>query len=154
MSYFVHKHDGTVVIDGEEFPIQLIERVSPSYSLPPNMTKRKYSQEESIHYLNSGTNIIRQEYPWDIAEQIISNLPHLKFMKQQMEEMDKEEEEQRLTAAKLKRPYDEKRKDEYPDAEEMVIALWEYLVENNKSGVKKLQELRKSIKLRHPKRDK
>ena len=154
MSYFVHRHDGSVVIDGEEFPLHLIEKVSPSYSLPPNMTKRKYSQDETIHYLNSGTNIVRQEYPWDIAEQIISNLPHLRFMKQQMEEMDKEEEEQRQVAAELNKPYEDKRKKDYPDTDEMVIAMWEYLVENRKEGVEKLQELRKTIKLRHPKRDK
>jgi len=154
VSYFIHKHDGTVVIDGENFTLSLIQKVSPSYSLPPNMTKRKYSQEESIHYLSSGTNVIKQEYPWDIADQIISNLHHLRFMKTQMEEMRREEDEQRKAAAELGRPYGEKRKEEYPDTEELVVAMWEYLVENKRSGVDKLQELRKTIKLRHPKRDK
>ena len=154
MSYFVHKHDGTVVIDNEVFSLHLIQRVVPSYSLPPNMTKRKYSQDESIHYISSGTNIIKQEYPWDIGEQIISNISHLKFMRQQIEDMKREEEEQRKAAAELSRAYEDRRKEEYPDIDTMVVALWEYLVENRKEDVYKLQELRKTIKLRHPKRDK
>jgi len=154
VSYFVHKHDGTVVIDGESFTLTLIQKVAPSYSMPPNMTKRKYSQDESIHYLSSGTNVIRQEYPWETAEQIISNLSHLRFMKTQMEEMEREDEERRKEAAEAGKPYADKRKEEYPNTEEMIVAMWEYLVENKRSGVDKLQELRKTIKLRHPKRDK
>tara|TARA_Y100001963_G_scaffold160166_1_gene268532 strand:+ start:3444 stop:3908 length:465 start_codon:yes stop_codon:yes gene_type:complete len=154
MSYFVHKHDETVVIDNEVFPLHLVQRVVPAYTLPPNMTKRKYSQEESIHYISSGTNIIKQEYPWDIAEQVISNLSHIKFMKQQIEDMEQEEEEQRKAAAELNRAYEDRRKEEYPDTDAMVVAMWEYLVENRREDVDKLQELRKTIKLRHPKRDK
>jgi len=51
-------------------------------------------------------------------------------------------------------PYDSKRKFEYPLYEELVVALWEHIVENkslSESNIEKIQKIRKSIKDKYPK---
>jgi len=54
----------------------------------------------------------------------------------------------------LRKPYQELRLNEYPSIEQMVVALWENLIEKQTkeaSGVKQLQQLRKQIKQKYPK---
>ena len=49
------------------------------------------------------------------------------------------------------RPYDEKRKAEYPSIDELTIALWEGVVEERMSAVTALEAVRQAVKTKHPK---
>ena len=49
------------------------------------------------------------------------------------------------------RPYDEKRKAEYPSIDELVVALWEGVVEERMAAVTKLEIKRQAVKANHPK---
>ena len=49
--------------------------------------------------------------------------------------------------------YTEARAAEYPPIEDMVIALWEYIVEEREFSTKEIQTLRNSIKQKYPKKD-
>jgi len=49
------------------------------------------------------------------------------------------------------RSYDEKRKAEYPSINELVVALWEGVVEERMASVTALEGLRQAIKTKYPK---
>ena len=47
--------------------------------------------------------------------------------------------------------YKEKRKEEYPALEDLIVALWEGVVEERMAAVTKLEAKRQAGKLKHPK---
>jgi hypothetical protein len=49
------------------------------------------------------------------------------------------------------RPYDLKRKAEYPSINELVVALWESVVEERMTSVTALEGLRQAVKTKYPK---
>jgi hypothetical protein len=49
------------------------------------------------------------------------------------------------------RSYDEKRKAEYPSIDELVVALWEGVVEERMASVTQLEGLRQAVKIKYPK---
>jgi hypothetical protein len=49
------------------------------------------------------------------------------------------------------RTYDEKRKEEYPSLDSLIVALWEGVVEERMASVTTLEGLRQSIKTKYPK---
>jgi len=49
------------------------------------------------------------------------------------------------------RLYDEKRKAEYPSIDELVVALWEGVVEERMAAVTKLEGKRQAVKTKYPK---
>ena len=49
------------------------------------------------------------------------------------------------------RTYDQKRREEYPSIEALVVALWEGVVEERMAAVTKLETLRQAVKAKYPK---
>ena len=49
------------------------------------------------------------------------------------------------------RTYDQKRKGEYPSLDELIVALWEGVVEERMASVTQLEAERQAVKARHPK---
>ena len=49
------------------------------------------------------------------------------------------------------RPYDEKRKAEYPSIDELTVALWEGVVEERMAAVTSLEGKRQAVKAKYPK---
>lgn len=49
------------------------------------------------------------------------------------------------------RPYEEKRWGEYPSAEELIVALWEGVVEERMASVTALEGIRQAVKAKYPK---
>jgi len=49
------------------------------------------------------------------------------------------------------RPYDEKRASEYPPIDELVVALWEGVVEERMAAVTRLEGQRQAVKAKYPK---
>jgi len=47
--------------------------------------------------------------------------------------------------------YARKREAEYPSADELIVALWEGVVEERMAAVTKLEAKRQAVKLKHPK---
>ena len=48
-------------------------------------------------------------------------------------------------------PYSEKRKAEYPSVDELIVALWEGVVEERMAAVTKLEIKRQAVKDKYPK---
>ncbi len=49
------------------------------------------------------------------------------------------------------RTYDQKRKAEYPSLDELIVALWEGVVEERMASVTALEGLRQAVKIKYPK---
>jgi hypothetical protein len=49
------------------------------------------------------------------------------------------------------RPYDEKRASEYPSVDELVVALWEAVIEERMHAVTQLEIKRQAVKAKYPK---
>ena len=49
------------------------------------------------------------------------------------------------------RPYDEQRKSEYPPIDELVVALWEGVVEERMASITELEAKRQGVKTKYPK---
>jgi hypothetical protein len=49
------------------------------------------------------------------------------------------------------RPYNEKRLSEYPSIDELIVALWEGVVEERMASVTALEGLRQAVKTKYPK---
>ena len=152
MSKFSHRPDGMIIIDDEFFELSLLQKVFPEYSLPPDMDRRKYTQGES-HFVSNGGGVFHLEVPWHLGDKIINKLNDLKQVRSFMEEQEKQEEEESKQLEFQFKPYQEKRKSEYPPIEDLVVAMWEYIVEGREMGKDELQVLRNEIKRKYPKKD-
>ena len=49
------------------------------------------------------------------------------------------------------RPYEQKRQEEYPSINELIVALWENVVEERASAVVSLEAKRQAVKTKYPK---
>ena len=71
-----------------------------------------------------------------------------------MLDIQQEEEEKEVELLQQEqRPYQEKRKSEYPPIDDLVVAIWEYIIEERTDKTKKIQDIRNKIKLKYPKKD-
>jgi len=48
-------------------------------------------------------------------------------------------------------PYDQKRRAEYPPINDLIVALWEGVVEERMASIMELEEKRQAVKAKHPK---
>ncbi len=153
MGFFSHRSDNKIVINDELFSLELFQKVFPEYSLPPGMERRKYTQGEH-HYVSDGVSVFHQEVPWHLGDKILSKLTDLISVRSLWEKHKKEED---IEAEKLQfkqQPYQEKRKSEYPPINDLIVALWEHIIEERPPvKIKEIQELRKEIKKKYPKKD-
>ena len=49
------------------------------------------------------------------------------------------------------RTYDQKRKEEYPSLDDLIVALWEGVVEERMASVTQLEAARQAVKAKYPK---
>lgn len=152
MSFFAHRNDNKIVIDDEFFPLDLFLRVFPEYSLPQGMERRKYTQGEH-HYVTDGSRVFHQEMPWHLGDKIISRLPDLISVRALWEQQQREEEKESEELQFQNKPYQDKRKSEYPPTDDLIVALWEYIIEERPVSAREIQKQRKEIKKKYPKKD-
>ena len=71
----------------------------------------------------------------------------------QEEEAARDSEEAKAAEEKSVRDADDtwKRKAEYPSVDELIVALWEGVVEERMAAVTKLEAKRQAVKLKYPK---
>ena len=153
MGFFVHRSDGVVIINDEIFDIILFQKMFPEYTLPQGMEQRKYVQEKH-HYISDGSSVYHQEVPWHLGDRIISRLNDIISVRSLWDEQKRQEEEELKQIEFDNKPYKEQRKEEYPPIDDLIVALWEHVVEERPPvKIKEIQELRKSIKRKYPKKE-
>ncbi len=152
MIFFKH-HEDKITINDHVIDFFVFIKLEPEYVMP---TKAKtvtyipgklYSWTDGDKTHNLGTT-------WPQGDRYISRLDEFLAL-QKEEDLDNQDTERLIHDEREKRlEYDRKRKLEYPTIEELVVAMWEKLIEKktlDESGVKELQAIRERIKTDYPK---
>jgi|TARA_R110000851_G_scaffold327065_4_gene496240 hypothetical protein len=144
MNTFCHLPDDIIEINGEKFDLELFLEVEPEYSLPEGMVGRKY--DENKHILHSSDSSFVGELPWEDGERYVTRSPDLKLLIDTIEEDNKFVDSLRDVSQLTK-------EGEYPRIHELVIALWEHLVEGKpkKDTINIVQEKRLKVKEKYSK---
>lgn len=141
--------NGEVILTVEQFKM-----LEPTYpSLPSGYTVRFYEPNIS-HTISGSAPSQNLEKNWEDGNRYLRRIEDFKklmaLINQEVSEDNKE-----INQIKFDRlPYITKRKSEYPSIDEMVVAMWENLIEKQSkelSGIKELQKKRRATKEKYPK---
>ena len=146
MMEFSQQHN-VITINNEEFPLDLFLMVEPNYQV---VDYRYYSPEQSHTIIEKG-NQRGGELNWTDGNRYLKRATDLKYLKSQLN-LDEQERQTEVQRAKFDNlSYGEKRKKEYPELEELIVTMWEHLVESNSTKLKDLEAKRQKIKKKFPK---
>jgi hypothetical protein len=98
-----------------------------------------------------GNQYINCPGPWLDGDRYIDRFPEFKRLHDQLHADDAAIDENVQRELLKRQPWDVRRKAEYPDVQELVIAMWELLVEHRPEKAAAIQEKRLATKNRHPK---
>ena len=148
---FVRNTDGNFIVNGITVSKSVFLALEPSYSEIENLDYLRYTKSKRTvnangkHYYIDGV--------WDDGERYMNRADDYVLAMALIEkERGETEDEIRnlIDAANTPRG---KRRSEYPPIEDLVIALWENLIEKKSkkdSGVEQIQKLRKAVKAKYP----
>ena len=135
---FIHKADNTVSINGVTIPIEVLKIFDPNYTLPTGIKSVRYTVHPTLrtgyHFQHDGSRNLRAEHPCPVLDHYIANLQSIKAIADDVKQDS-------IDIEQLFAPYTEKRKSEYPAIEELVVALWELVVEANPTAMQRIQEI-------------
>ena len=95
---------------------------------------------DAIRNINPSVVTVRGDVAYDENEQVVS-----------INQDDYEAEVARLQAKQDATQYQRDRQSEYPSIDELVVALWEGVVEERMASVTALEGLRQAVKTKYPK---
>ena len=95
---------------------------------------------DAIRNINPSVVTVRGDVAYDENEQVVS-----------INQDDYEAEVARLQAEQDATQYQRDRLEEYPSIDELVVALWEGVVEERMASVTELEGLRQAVKIKYPK---
>jgi len=151
---FIHRGDNTISINGVSIPIEALRVYDPDYTLPTGIKSVRYTVDPQTgtghHFQHDGNRNLQGIHPCSQLDGYISNLQSIKAIADNLKE---ESTEIDTLLANALVSYADKRKLEYPSIEELVVALWELVVESNPSVISKVQEIqsrRLHIKQKYP----
>jgi hypothetical protein len=151
---FIHTSSNIIVINGITVSLEALKTYDPSYTLPTGIKSVRYTHDSKTgtgyHYQHDGIRNLRANHPCPELDKYILNLQSIKEISDNLAQESKEIDE---LIAKVTTPYTEKRKQEYPVLDELVVALWELVVESNPNAMQKIQEIqsrRIHIKQKYP----
>jgi len=149
----------TVRINGEIFSVDDFQKIAPEFKPPKSISNIHYIPSKRHTRIENG---IPKNHPvvWDEGDYYISRLSDLKIYINFKETETKKKEEHDSKKPDNKKinpddPYDTNRKKEYPTIEELVVALWEHVVEGRNlkdSEIETLENIRSAVKNRYHKK--
>jgi hypothetical protein len=95
---------------------------------------------DAIRNINPSVVTIRGDVAYDANEQVI-----------EIDQAAYDAEVARLESEHAATQYQRDRKAEYPSIDELIVALWEGVVEERMASVTKLEGLRQAVKTKYPK---
>lgn len=146
MSSFKHIGD-TIHIDGLEIPVGTFRILEPSYKQQDSLEALTYDGKNLRVRINGKTTSVSGQ--WAEGERYISRKGDFEALLRLVQKEDKE------VADTVDPVRDPKgcRKNAYPLAEDLVVALWEHIVEQKDrsvSGIDELQAKRIAVKDKYP----
>lgn len=129
--------------------------LEPNYpSLPAGYTERYYEPGVRHDMMGSNQVPIREGVVWEDGDRYLRRIDDFRQLKSIIDAEQSKIDRAVNQELDKRKPYAELRQREYPNIEEMVIALWENLVEKQTkavSGVADIQKKRTEIKNKYPK---
>jgi hypothetical protein len=157
---FERLESGNFVINGKPITRKAFLMLEPSYSEPVGAIYIRYENSESPYRLiRTEEKQYKISGSWIEGDRYISRMNELSKLSSAIEQQENQEEKEiaetirRIKSEKVTQTYGDKRKLEYPSIEELVVAMWENLIEKKTktdSGVSDLQKLRKQVKDKYP----
>lgn len=156
MKQFIHHPNGKIQVNDTVVDLEVFKFISPMYKLPDGMIKRTYIPGV-LHVLNDGKTDFPQEKQWTEGDVFIDRELELSWM-QKKHDNDEIERKKIVDETKSKtKNYNERRKLEYPDLDDLIVALWEHIVEvknKEESKIDLLQKIREDVKKKYQKEEK
>jgi len=152
MIFFKH-HEDKITINDHVIEFSIFLKLEPDYEMPSKAKTVTYIPEK-LYSWSDGEKSYNLGTSWPQGDRYISRLDEF-LQLQREEDLDNADTERLVKSEKEKlNNFDKKRKLEYPKIEELVVAMWEKLIEKKtlaESGVKDIQNLREKIKTDYPK---
>lgn len=158
LQHFIRKADGNFNICGHEISKSVFVSMEPQYSEVEGLAYLSYNPiTEKQTIITEDKSGKKQQYSisgkWDSGDRYILRLSdYLNAMRIVLNDEQKDANTIKKLVEQADTPRG-KRKKEYPPIQDLVIALWENLIEKKtkkESGVEELQKLRKAIKAKYP----
>jgi len=151
------QYNDTVQINDIVLPFEEFKLLEPTIEpLPVGYQYLIYTPGKEHEMGGAGRNVIKRSLNWEDGNRYLERYEEFKYYKNKLNE-ESSIISSNVNVELLKRmPYKEARCQEYPLIDELVIALWEHIVEHKsleESYINKLQQLRESIKNRYSKRE-
>ena len=145
MGEFEHLPSGIIKIDGHEFSLEVFLSIEPEYTLPEGAISRVYNSN-SHHRIFTKNSQYSGELPWEDGERYVNRVFDLKLYEDDLKEDAKYVEEIRKSLTvdneAIKKP------DKYSNkTKQMIIALWEHVVEKKDFDQSGISDLIKQIKM-------
>jgi hypothetical protein len=153
---FLHQKENIININNQvRLTVDQFRALEPSYpSLSVGYTDRYYETGIRHDTTGAGKNPILYDKIWEEGDRYFRRINDFLRLQQLIQDEEKQINDNVEAELKKIKPYQELRNSEYPTIEQLVVAMWENLIEKqNKtdSGVSDLQKLRKQIKEKYPK---
>jgi hypothetical protein len=148
-------HNDVIILNGElKVPIHVFKLLEPEYGgLPPGYSIHHYIP--GISNTVRGDGVLGNNLPgiWDAGDRYIARIEEFRRLLdgRRQEEFERQAIMSEVKFARL--PYTEQRLQKYPPINDLVVALWEMIVEGRSEGCDKIQALRSEIKSKYPKQE-
>lgn len=150
---FTHQADGTIVVGRTRIPLDLFRLLEPQYQLPPDCYSMTYDPSSGRVYDRDSSQGSRYTVhgAWEDGDRFIAREAEFAAMVEtdRIETMMARRDAAAAIAERTS--YADLRKGEYPSHGELVVALWEMVMENDLRKAYTLQRLREQIKAKYPK---
>ena len=148
---FVRNEEGNFVVGSTFVPRSVFFALEPSFIEVDDLVFMKYDGAKQRIVTNTNQYQIVGE--WVDGERYISRESDYKSAIEYLHNEEMKNSERIKQAVEQSQTPRIKRQNEYPPIEDMVVALWENLVEKKTkkdSGIEQIQKLRKAIKAKYP----
>jgi hypothetical protein len=153
---FLHQKENEINFNNEfKLSVENFQKLEPNYPvLPTGYTERYYETGKRHDITGSGRTLIQENLNWEDGDRYFNRYEDFKRLHQIIENEELEIKQKVQIELDLRKSYDQLRLNKYPSIEQMVVAMWENLIEKQTkeaSGIKDIQKLRKEVKQKYPK---
>ena len=151
MMRFERIPSGDFVVEGITIPKQVFLSLEPNYSEPMDTVHFRYDSGVG-RTVTTKTKQYKILGMWEDGERYFRRLSDLRSAASVSEEETNQEIAEIDTTVAKPASYRQSRKNEYPPLSDLIVALWENLIEKKtkkESGVDNIQKLRKEIKSKY-----
>ena len=147
---FIQSESGININDAVRLSVNEFRILEPSYEdLPAGFTVHLYRPGMLNQITGNGTITLSKE--WINGDRYISRVDEFVRLRAIIDAENAENDENLRLEIKKRQPWLINRKADYPHIEELIVALWETIVEGRTDSCKAIQDRREQIKTKYPK---